>query len=48
MEEQNLKTMIQMLIDAGIKIDETNEDKKTAFEVALEFNAIKILPLLTR
>ena len=40
--------MIELLIERGIKIDEMDQDKRTAFEVALENNAIKILPLLTK
>ena len=46
-ELNNLKGMIKLLIDKGISIDAVDEDKKTAFERALEQNAVNILPLLT-
>ena len=39
--------MIKLLIERGIKVDEMDESKRTAFEVALENDAIAILPLLT-
>ena len=43
-ETDNLKGMIKLLIEKGIRVDEVNNDKKTAFEIALERNAINILP----
>jgi hypothetical protein len=39
--------MITLLIDQGIRIDELDDEKRTAFELALEQNAVNILPLLT-
>ena len=46
-ETDNLKGMIKLLIEKGIHIDEVDDEKKTAFELALEKNSINILPLLT-
>ena len=46
-ETNNLKGMIKLLIEKGIRIDEVDEDSKTAFELALSKNSINILSLLT-
>ena len=45
-EKNNLKGMIRLLIENGIEIEAVDEQKRTAFEVALDSNAVNIIPLL--